>query len=173
MTLQAFLAAVLSGSIAMGPLVYALIEYAGVGSTLAPHWKRVAAAVLSGIVGICAWAVSFALGYISAPETAANVAEALWTHGVLSGFAAFTTATAIHGFTHSPKGLRLEKLAQYTDTLKPLVGEPIYRDQGQTQFNRYERCAWSDCERCQFNPTCAELDDHVDQALVRQHRGQS
>lgn len=36
------------------------------------------------------------------------IAEAIWSHGILSGFAAFTSSTVLHGFARYGKNVHKE-----------------------------------------------------------------
>lgn len=97
MTLRDFLFAVLGGGFAIGPALYALVEYTGLLTRLDPRVKRVFVAAYAAELGVLAWLIAVALGYIPTPADHAGVAEAVWTHGIMTGFVAFTSATTIHG----------------------------------------------------------------------------
>jgi hypothetical protein len=66
MTLRMFLLSILSGSIALGPAIFAAMEYLEVGQTLASKTKRLVVAGLAGLLGVGAWWLALALGYIDA-----------------------------------------------------------------------------------------------------------
>lgn len=97
MSLRDFLLSVIGGSFAIGPAVYAAIEYFNVFQTMQPKPKRLTVAAVSGALGLAAWGLAVALGYQPVPGAAAGWAEAAWQYGILTGFAAFMSATLIHG----------------------------------------------------------------------------
>lgn len=97
MTLRDFLVAILSGTIALGPVVYAIIEHFALFQAMEPKYKRLTVASVAGLLGLLAWGLAVALGYQPAPGAASGWAEAAWQYGILTGFAAFMSATLIHG----------------------------------------------------------------------------
>jgi hypothetical protein len=98
MELRSVIAAVLSGSIALGPMVFALFEYTRLIDKFPLEWKRVIIAAVSGLAGVLIWEFAVYMGYVAFPDSRQVVADAIWTHGVLTAFSAFTSATLIHGF---------------------------------------------------------------------------
>jgi hypothetical protein len=110
LTLKMFLLAILSGSFALGPAIFAAMEYLEVGQNLAPKWKRLAVAGLAGLFGVSAWAMALWLGYIEQPVvfTPEYIVSNVWSAGVMTALSAFTSATLIHGqvaLNHSQRGL--------------------------------------------------------------------
>jgi hypothetical protein len=97
MSLRDFLMAVLGGSFAIGPIVYGAFEYFNALQDMQPKYKRLLVAALSGLLGLAAWGLAVALGYQPAPGATSGWAEAAWQYGILTGFAAFMSASLIHG----------------------------------------------------------------------------
>lgn len=103
MTLQAFLIAVLSGAIALGPAVYAAFNRVPRLKGLPCEHKRLAVAVASGALGIAVWAFAAWLGYVPVPVYRQEYAQAIWQYGILAGFSAFTSSQLVHGYTEAAR----------------------------------------------------------------------
>lgn len=99
MSLQAFLTAALTGSVALGPILFSLLRTYGWLERVPSKYRALTVAGLSGAVSLALWGLAAWLGYVPLPATRTAAAEAIWTYGILSGFAAYTTATALHGYT--------------------------------------------------------------------------
>ena len=99
MTLQNFLLAILTGSFAVGPAVFMLLERIPAFASVDPEYKRWVVAVLSGIAGLAAWALALWFGYVETPlsYSAEYVGSGIWQYGVLTGYSAFMSATLMHG----------------------------------------------------------------------------
>lgn len=100
MTLKLFVLAILSGSIALGPAVYALFEYVRwFRLTIPDEQKRLAVAVMSGVLGIGAWALALWFGWVEQPPVFSPefVLEGVWSYGVLIAYSAFTSSQLLHG----------------------------------------------------------------------------
>jgi len=110
MSLRLFLLSILSGSFALGPAIFAAMEYLEIGQNLAPKVKRLAVAGLAGVLGVGAWALALGLGYIEAPPVVSTefVLDAVGSSGVMTALSTFTSATLIHGqiaMNRSQRGL--------------------------------------------------------------------
>ena len=97
MSLQSFLIAFMSGSLALGPAVFLLFERVDTYGRVSPLARRFLVAVVCARAGTGAWALAVYLGYQPGPATRQGMAEAIWQYGVLTGMAAFTSSTLIHG----------------------------------------------------------------------------
>jgi hypothetical protein len=97
MTLQAFLIAVLTGSIGLGPIVYYAFDHINWLKTISCERKRIAVAILSGVLGIATWSLAAFLGYVPVPVYRQEYAQAVWQYGILAGYAAFTSSQIAHG----------------------------------------------------------------------------
>lgn len=54
MSLRDMLLSMLSGGIALGPVVFAIFEYFNLGTSVPLRWKRVLVAVVAGALGVSA-----------------------------------------------------------------------------------------------------------------------
>ncbi len=100
MTLRLFVLAILSGSVALGPAIYALFEYVQWLKCNVPNdYKRVTVAVVSGLLGIGAWALALWLGWVEQPAIYSPefVLNGIWSYGVMAGLSAFTSSQILHG----------------------------------------------------------------------------
>src|ERR1043165_6665156 len=100
LTLKDFLLAVASGGIAIGPVLYALINYTNWLKALDPRLKRIAVIVLAGLIAVLARYLAARLGYT--PDLtfdSTNIAEAFWSQSTAAALAAFGSSTILHGFT--------------------------------------------------------------------------
>lgn len=99
MTLQNFLLAILTGSFAVGPAVYMLLERIPAFARVDPECKRWCAAAVSAAAGLAAWSLSLWFGYVEQPLAYSPefVGNGIWQYGILVGYSAFTSATLIHG----------------------------------------------------------------------------
>ena len=99
MTLQNFLLAILTGSFAIGPAIFMLLERLPALDAIHPEYKRWIVAAASAVMGLAAWALALWLGYVEEPPSYSPefVASGIWQYGVLVGYSAFTSATMLHG----------------------------------------------------------------------------
>jgi hypothetical protein len=108
-TLQDFLLSVLGGSIALGPIVWAIFEKVDLFANMESLFtKRLWVAMVSGVFGLAAWGLAVFLGYLPSPAVAPEWAEAIWSNGVLTGLAAFTSSTVLHGFLQDRADVALD-----------------------------------------------------------------
>lgn len=105
MTLQNFLLAILTGSFAVGPAVYMLLERLAAFARLDSEWKRWIVAGVSAMAGLGAWGLALWFGYGEQPPayTPEYVGSGVWHYGILVGYSWFTSATLIHGQTSLKK----------------------------------------------------------------------
>ena len=75
MTLQNFLLAILTGSFAVGPAVFMLLERIPAFASVDPEYKRWVVAVLSGIAGLAAWALALRGNDLTLADVDRAVAE--------------------------------------------------------------------------------------------------
>lgn len=100
MTLKLFIMAILSGSLALGPALYAAFEYVQwFKANISDDYKRLAVAVLSGGLGIGAWALALWLGWIERPPVVSPefLLDGVWSYGLMMALSAFTSSQLLHG----------------------------------------------------------------------------
>lgn len=99
MTLQNLLLAILTGSFAVGPVIYLGLERIPAFTAQNAEYKRWIVAAVSGVTGLAAWALALWFGYVEQPPAYSPeyVANRIWQYGVLVGYSAFTSATLMHG----------------------------------------------------------------------------
>lgn len=100
MTLKLFIMAILSGSFALGPALYAAFEYLQwFKANISDEYKRVAVAVLAGVLGIGAWALALWLGWVNRPPMVSPefLLDGFWTYGLMMALSAFTSSQLLHG----------------------------------------------------------------------------
>ncbi|MBK9944223.1 MAG: hypothetical protein IPP13_21695 [Kouleothrix sp.] len=99
MTFQSFITSIFGGSIVLGPIVFAALERMAWFANLTAEAKRWVVAGASGGIGTLAWVIALLFGYVDQPAvvSAAFVVDGVWTHGILTGYATFMSATLLHG----------------------------------------------------------------------------
>jgi hypothetical protein len=122
MSLREFLFSILTGGIALGPMVFALFEYLHLAQNMDSAKKRLLVAFVSAVIGIAAWSLAIFLGYEDFPLTRSAAAEAIWQHGIVAGLSAFASSSVIHGFfTAKPHGTPLLPLLPLAENTAELV----------------------------------------------------
>jgi hypothetical protein len=99
MTLKNLLLAILTGSFALGPIIFMAFERMAWFGCINTEAKRWVVAATSGVIGIAAWALALWLGYVDAPSAYSPefLVNGIWSNGILVGYSAFTGATLLHG----------------------------------------------------------------------------
>ena len=99
MNFRDFLLSVLGGGIALGPIVFGVIRQYCALDAVPAKYRALIVAAMTATLSLAAWGVAVWLGYVPTPITPQDTAEAVWTYGLLTGFAAYTSATALHSYT--------------------------------------------------------------------------
>ena len=151
MSLASFLTSVLTGTLALGPAVFAVFEYLGLAASLAPERKRFVVAVVAAVLGVGTWSLAVNLGYVPVPADRGAIAEAIWQYGILAGGSAFTSSSLIHGFVRRPGTLTLKAATSlYSST--GLVSGTVQALELNTTPLKCPKCPKAACGLCQKEP---------------------
>lgn len=144
MSFREMILSLLTGTIALGPLVFSAFNWVPQLKQIPFNQKRIWVAVASVTCAGLLYLIASFLGYIAVPDTRDAAVEQVWQYVLQAGLSGFTSATLLHGFqsktqdpakstSENPGKDLVDSGVQPIDTYltpfgKPRLSRPLLRD---------------------------------------------